>query len=70
VELQAEVGSATHITQDAFYELKMNIAWGMHKEAHLLNSVLEVGAGKCQILESTGKTPVEGRVMARAPMSG
>jgi hypothetical protein len=31
----------------------------MHKQAHLLNSIRDVRAGECEVLESSSETPIK-----------
>lgn len=39
-------------------------------EAHLLNSILELRSGKCEVLKSTNNRPVEGSIRSRRPICG
>ena len=62
VELQPIVCGAMQIPKNAFDDLHVGVARGMHEEAHLLNDIGNVWACKSEILECTSKATVMCRV--------
>jgi hypothetical protein len=51
MELQAEVRGALDIAQDAFDELKVRVARGMHMKAYLLDGVGKIRTGESKVLK-------------------
>jgi hypothetical protein len=68
MNFETKVGSALHIAKDVFDELEMGVLRIMHKEAHLLDCIGEVGTCEGKILEGIGETSVEARVRKGGPM--
>jgi hypothetical protein len=46
----------------------MGLPWGVHMQAHLLDSVGDVGPEECEVLERAGQTLVGRRVGDRGPV--
>jgi hypothetical protein len=44
--------------EDALDERTVRLTWGMHEEAHLLNSIRQIRTSQRQVLESSRLTPV------------
>ena len=70
VEHEAEVHGAADILKDPLHRGLVSVAWSMHMEAHLLNSILQLRPGESEVLESTNNGPVERSIRGRRTISG
>ena len=68
--MQAIVCSATEISQDAFDELHVRIARGMHEETHLLYRIGEIGPSEFEVLKGSGEATVLGGVVKETTIMG
>ena len=59
VEHEAEVHGAADILKDPLHRGLVSVAWSMHMEAHLLNSVLQLRSCESEVLKSTHNRSVE-----------
>jgi hypothetical protein len=62
VELQTVVKSTLKISKDTLDQGKMRLTRIMHVEANLLYNISNVWPSECQILKSTSKVAVVGRI--------
>jgi hypothetical protein len=61
-DVKSEGEGALHVAKNLLDLCEMWLVGIMHEETDLLNRVGQVGAGQCQVLKGTSKTPVEGGV--------
>jgi hypothetical protein len=67
--VEAEVQGASQITQDVLHRGEVRLPEIMHMKANLLDSVGDVEAGECQLLEGPGETPELSQISNRKPKS-
>jgi hypothetical protein len=56
------------VAHDPLESGEMGLPWGVHMEAHLLDSVGDVGPGEVEVLQRAGQAPVIRRVGDRGPV--
>lgn len=56
--MQTRGESALHVAKNLLDQREVGFVTIMHEEAHLLNSICQIWSNRCEILKSTGETPV------------
>lgn len=54
---------AFEIAENAFEELKMWFAGGVHEQAYLLYCVSEIGARESEVLQRSGKAAIKSAIV-------
>jgi hypothetical protein len=63
------LGCETYVAEDPLVECLVRIAWGMHVEASLIDSVGDVEARKGEALKCSDNAVVEGVISSRCAIA-